>query len=239
MKPAAPMDHSSNKHIENPSAARGRPRGLLLDFGAVVSVSVFERHRQTEEVLGLPRGSLTWMGPLEPDTDPLWQSMQRDEITERDYWAIRARELGELVGEPHWDVLTMLTRVRQVDPNDVVRPEMLRLVRIACDNGIKVSMLTNELELFYGKAFLSGMDVLVHFDTIIDATHNGILKPDPRSYAMAIEAMDLPAQDILFVDDQFRNIAGGFKAGLQTQYFDLRDVSGQIAAIASRLHIAL
>jgi putative hydrolase of the HAD superfamily len=239
MKPVASMNRSMSKHIENKSDTSGRPRGLLLDFGSVVSVSVFERHRQTEEVLGLPRGSLTWMGPLDPETDPLWQSMQRDEITERDYWAIRARELGEAVGEPNWDVLTMLTRVRQVDPNDVVRPEMLRLIRIACDNGIQVSMLTNELELFYGKAFLSGMDVLVHFDTIIDATHTGILKPDPRSYAMAVEAMDQPAHEILFVDDQFRNVAGGFKAGLQTQYFDLRDVSGQIAAVASRLHIAL
>lgn len=233
------MDRSLNKHFSKLPAARGRPRGLLLDFGSVVSVSVFERHRQTEEILGLPRGSLTWMGPLAPDTDPLWQSMQRDEITEREYWAIRARELGAAVGEPDWDVLSMLTRVRQVDPNEVVRPEMQRLVRIACANGIKVSMLTNELELFYGKAFLSGMDVLVHFDHIIDATHSGILKPDPRSYATAIEAMDLPAHDILFVDDQFRNVAGGVKAGLQTQYFDLRDVPGQVAAIAARLNLQL
>jgi putative hydrolase of the HAD superfamily len=96
-------------------------------------------------------------------------------------------------------------------------------------------MLTNELELFYGKPFLAGMDVLVHFDPIIDATHTGILKPDPRSYQMAIEAMGLPAQHILFVDDQFRNITGAVKAGLQTQFFDLRDVSGQIASIAARL----
>jgi len=96
-------------------------------------------------------------------------------------------------------------------------------------------MLTNELELFYGKEFLRRMDVLEHFDAIVDATHTGILKPDPRAYAMATAAMELPAREILFVDDQFRNIAGAVKAGLQTQHFDVRDVPGQIAAVAARL----
>ena len=212
-----------------------RPRGLLLDFGSVISVSVFERHRQTEELLGLERGTLTWLGPLAPETDALWRAMQRDEISERDYWAIRARELGEAVGERDWDVLTMLTRVRQVDPTEVVRPWMRRLIRAARERGIRVAMLTNELELFYGKEFLLRMDVLADFDAVVDATHTGILKPDPRAYALAIEAMGLPAREILFVDDQFRNIAGAVKAGLQTQYFDLRDVPGQIASVAARL----
>jgi len=217
------------------SGRTGRPRGLLLDFGSVISTSVFERHREIEEVLGLARGRLTWLGPLAPETDPVWEAMQRDEISERDYWAIRARELGEAVGERDWDVLTMLTRVRQVDPNDVVRPGMQRLIRTAGARGIKVAMLTNELELFYGKEFLRRMDVLEHFDAIVDATHTGILKPDPRAYAMATAAMELPAREILFVDDQFRNIAGAVKAGLQTQHFDVRDVPGQIAAVAARL----
>jgi putative hydrolase of the HAD superfamily len=44
---------------------------------------------------------------------------------------------------------------------------------------------------------------------------------------------------MLFVDDQFRNIAGAVRAGLQAQYFDLRDVPGNVAAIAARLKLAL
>jgi putative hydrolase of the HAD superfamily len=219
-------------------ATRPRIKGLLLDFGSVISVSVFERHRETEAVLGLPAGSLGWMGPLAPETDALWQSMQQDRISERDYWAARAVELGRLVGEDGWDVLTMLTRIRQVDPNAVVRPKMKRLIEAASAAGIRVGILTNEMELFYGKPFLDRMDVLQHMQAIVDATHNNILKPDPRAYAMAIEAMDLPASDILFVDDQFRNVAGAVKAGLQTQYFDLRDIDGNIASIAVRLQLS-
>ena len=92
------------------------PRGLLLDFGSVISVSVFERHRETEAALSLRAGCLDWLGPLAPETDALWQAMQRDELSERDYWARRAAELGAAVGEPGWDVQTMMLRVRQTDP---------------------------------------------------------------------------------------------------------------------------
>ena len=214
------------------------PRGLLLDFGAVISVSLFERHRDTERVLGLPEGSLTWLGPLAPQTDDAWQAMQRDEITERDYWRLRARELGQSVGEPDWDVLTMLTRLRHTDPNAVVRPAVKRLVRRAREAGIEVGILSNELELFYGADFLSRMDVLQEFEVIVDATHTQVLKPDPRAYRLALEAMRLPAHEVLFVDDQFRNIAGALRCGLQVQYFDLRDVPGQLAAIEARLYPA-
>jgi len=215
------------------------PQALLLDFGSVISVSLFERHRDTEAELGLPADSLRWLGPIAPETDALWQAMQRDEISERDYWAQRARELGEAAGEPGWDMLAMLTRLRHTDPNAVVRPGIRRLVQQAHARGCRVGILSNELELFYGAEFLARMDILRDMHTIVDATHTEILKPDPRAYAMAVQGMGVAAERILFVDDQFRNIAGAHRAGLQTQFFDLRDVAGSIAAIAARLRIPM
>lgn len=219
------------------SIPQKRPKALLLDFGSVISVSPFERHRETERTLGLPAGTLTWLGPIDSSTDILWQSMQRDDITERDYWAIRAREIGAAIGERDWTVRAMLNRTRQTDPNAVVRPAMVKLVRRARANGIPVGILSNELELFYGPEFLSGMSILKDMAAIIDATHTGILKPDRRAYGMAIDALKASAEDVLFVDDQMRNVVGAVKAGLQVQYFDLRDIDGNIAAIATRLNL--
>jgi putative hydrolase of the HAD superfamily len=214
-----------------------RPKALLLDFGSVISVSVFERHRETEATLGLPPDTLTWLGPIDPSTDMLWQSMQRDEISERDYWAIRARELGASIGERDWSVRAMLTRTRQTDPNAVVRPSMVKLIRRARANGIVVGILSNELELFYGPEFLSRMSVLKDMAVIVDATHTGILKPDRRAYQLAVDELKTRPDEVLFVDDQIRNIAGAAKAGLQVQFFDLRDINGNIAAIAARLDL--
>ena len=236
---AGSMNLSQPPATPAPSAARAdaTPRALLLDFGSVISVSAFERHRQTERLLKLPSGSLTWLGPLDPDTDPLWVAMQRDEITEREYWAIRARELGMMVGESDWDMATMLTRLKHTDPNNAVRPEIQHLICRARADGIQVAVLSNELELFYGSRMLKRIDVLRDMDVIVDATHTKILKPDPRAYALALEGLRLPAHAVLFVDDQFRNIAGAVRAGLQAQYFDLRDVAGNIAAITARLKL--
>src|ERR1700722_7634009 len=76
------------------------PRALLLDFGSVISMSAFERHTETQSILQLVPGSLTWLGPFDPTTDPLWASMQREEISEREYWAFRSEQLGLAVGEP-------------------------------------------------------------------------------------------------------------------------------------------
>ena len=226
---------ASNGAPQRERSAVGSPRGLLLDFGSVISVSIFERHAETEKILGLATGTLRWLGPLAPESDELWRAMLSNQISERDYWALRSKETGELIGEPDWDMPTMLKRVRQLDPNTVVRPQMAALVRSARRRQLKVGILSNELALFYGEKFLAGMQVLSEFDAIVDATHNGILKPDPRAYALAVDALGLPAEQILFVDDQFRNIEGAWQAGLQTHYFDLRDVPGNIAAIAARL----
>jgi putative hydrolase of the HAD superfamily len=65
-------------------------KGLLLDFGGVISFTLIERHAASERVLGLPPGTLTWRGPFNPEGDPLWADMLADRIAERDYWARRA-----------------------------------------------------------------------------------------------------------------------------------------------------
>lgn len=221
------------------SAMNQIPTGLLLDFGSVITYSLFETHRATERVLGLPAGSLDWLGPLDPQSDALWRAMQRDEISERDYWAERALELGRACGEEGWDMRTLLRRVRHPAPDTTIRPEIRALVAAAKQRGIKSGILSNEMELFYGKPFLDRLEIMGDIAVVIDGSHSHILKPGRAAFEAAVHAMDLPAARILFVDDQFRNIAGAQEAGLQTQHFDLRDPAGSVAAIAARLRIAL
>ena len=74
-------------------------KALVLDFGGVISRTLFETHDLSEAALGLAPGTLTWRGPFAPETDPLWQAMQADQITERDYWLARTRTVGKMVGE--------------------------------------------------------------------------------------------------------------------------------------------
>ncbi len=39
---------------------------LILDFGGVISQTLFETLRRTETCLGLAPGTLTWGGPFDP-----------------------------------------------------------------------------------------------------------------------------------------------------------------------------
>lgn len=195
---------------------------LVLDFGGVISKTLFETHDAAEAALGLAGGTLTWRGPFAGDTDPLWSAMQRGELSERDYWLTRSREVGRLVGEDWDDMQTFVRRARGADPTLVIRPEADRAIRIARNAGRKLAILSNELDLFYGAEFRRKLPLLGHFDVIVDATHTGILKPDARAYGAVCDALGLAPQACVFVDDQERNIEGAIACGLPTVLFDVR-----------------
>ncbi|MBK6650301.1 MAG: HAD-IA family hydrolase [Betaproteobacteria bacterium] len=198
-----------------------KTQALVLDFGGVISRTLFETHHLTEAALGLAPGTLTWQGPFDPSMDPLWRDMQADKITERDYWLQRTREVGHLVGE-HWDKMeTLVQRARGADPDAVTRPEAIAAIQAAKAAGYKLAVLSNELDLFYGAAFRARLPLLNLFDVIVDATYTGILKPDARAYLACQEQLGIAAHQCLFVDDQLRNIEGARRVGWQTVHFDV------------------
>lgn len=197
-------------------------QALVLDFGGVISRTVFETHRDTERVLGLAPDTLTWMGPFDPEADPLWRAMQADEITERDYWHQRALETGRLVGEEWTSLPQFLQRIRGDDPEAIIRPEALAAIGAAKAAGRKLAILSNELDLFYGTGLREKLPFLADFDLIVDATYTNILKPDPRAYNFVTDGLGLAASDCVFVDDQMRNVRGAEAIGMKAVAFDVR-----------------
>lgn len=198
-------------------------KALVLDFGGVISRTLFETHDLSEVALGLAPGTLTWRGPFAPETDPLWQAMQADEISERDYWRLRTREVGLLLGEDWQDMKTLVQRARGADVDEVIRPEAVAAIARARSRGHKLAVLSNELDLFYGADFRQRLPLLDMFDVIVDATYTGILKPDARAYRTCLDQLGVQAADAVFVDDQLRNIEGAVRCGLQVVHFDVHD----------------
>jgi len=196
---------------------------MILDFGGVISRTLFETHDITEAALGLPPGTLTWQGPFDPSSDPLWQSMQADQISERDYWMARTRETGALIGQDWTRMERFVQAARGAEPAKVIRPEAVAAVEQAAAGGKKLAILSNELDLFYGADFRKKLPLLDVFDVISDATYSGILKPDPRAYQACLDELGLAAGDCVFVDDQPRNIVGAEAVGLSSIHFDVRE----------------
>lgn len=202
---------------------------LVLDFGGVISRTLFETHALSEAALGLPAGSLTWTGPFAPEQDPLWQAMQRDEISERDYWLTRTRETGQLLGETWTEMRQLVQRTRGNEVLAVIRPEFLAAIASAKQAGRRLAILSNELDLFYGEGFRAKCAFLQEFELIVDATYTQILKPDPRAYALVTQGLQLPAEQCVFVDDQERNIKGAQAIGMQTVHFEVTQPAASYA----------
>jgi len=197
------------------------PRALVLDFGGVITRTVFETQPENERALGLPPGTLAWRGPFDPAGDALWRSMRAGAISERDYYRVRSQETGRLVNEEWTTPAEFLRRVRGADPSAVIRPEALAAVGAAKQGGARLAILSNELDLFYGPELRTQLPFLRGFDLVVDATYTGILKPDPRAYALVADGLGLPAGSCVFVDDQERNIEGARAAGMDAVHFDV------------------
>ncbi len=196
-------------------------RALVLDFGGVISRTLFETHRETERALGLAEGTLNWRGPFDPESDRLWESMQSDEISERDYYARRTAEVSELIGADWTEMSQFVRAARGADPQAIIRPEALAAIDAAKQQGHQLAILSNELDLFYGSDFRSRLPFLDDFESICDATYTGILKPDARAYLQCCRQLGVEPAACIFVDDQRRNIQGAEAVGMQAVHFDV------------------
>ena len=196
-------------------------KALLLDFGSVISKSLFETLPDIEEAYGLAAGTLSWHGPFRPNQDQLWSDMQAGKLSEREYYYRRSAELSQVVGTEQ-KIIDIIQQSRGSGPSDkFLRPEAEAAVTSAKAAGATVAILSNELELFYGREAMEGISLLKEMAHIVDATHTKILKPDPRAYQMAVEALAIQKEDIVFVDDQMKNILGGEDFGLTCVFFDV------------------
>jgi len=217
------------------SARAMKTPALILDFGGVISQTLFETHPQTEKALGLAPGSLTWRGPFDPETDQLWCEMQRGKISERDYWLTRTRETGLRINQS-WDQTVQLVQAaRGADAMAIIRPEALQAIDDCQQLGVRLAILSNELDLFYGGEFRTKLPFLQAFELIIDASHTGILKPDPVAYSLVSTGLGIEPQLCVFVDDQRRNIAGAQAAGMQTVHFDVKAPADSFALAMNKL----
>ncbi len=224
-----------------PDGANRSPRPydvLLLDFGGVCLLNPVELHHHLEQVLALPDRTFQWLGPVDPATDELWQRMVAgDGLTERQYWAERAAEVGRTVGR------SLDTRAYMELVYHPPRPELIRpgatatTVAVARAAGFGVSVLTNDLSAFHGPDWQHGIEFFQLIDHLVDCSHTGVLKPDPRAFALACDTVGVAADRMLFVDDLPLNVEGAIDAGLGGVWFDVSKPEASWAEVQRLLQL--
>jgi putative hydrolase of the HAD superfamily len=194
---------------------------IAFDFGGPVLLTPFERTRALERRLALPEGSLDWRGPFDAHGDPLWRQLQAGDITEREYWWTRSRELVPHLreGSPR----ELFGVMFDAPPHEIIRPEAMTCLDLAESLELTTAIFTNDLADFQGPEWAAGIPFIGRISVIVDGSLTGVLKPDPRSYQFLIEALDRDPAEILYIDDQPMNIAGGERAGLRCVWLDVTD----------------
>ena len=197
-------------------------RGLLLDLGGTAFGSGLERLALLGERDPAVRSVVARRGPIGSEPDLLWDAMLRGEITEREYWRPRSAEVGAALGRPDWPITAFMHLLDGL-VEEVVRPEAAALAADAKAAGMLVGALTNDLAAFHGDAGMAGDPFIASLDALVDGPVTGVLKPDPRAYAMAAEALGLPPSAIVFVDDMSWNATAATDAGMIGLLLDLAD----------------
>jgi putative hydrolase of the HAD superfamily len=189
------------------------PRGLLLDLGGVLYATGIDLAGRLAEREPAMWPVIERIGGIASDRDELWQQMLRREVSEREYWELRAAQLGAAVGET-WDTRTLMNRMYELPEQDWLRAETVELMAAAKAAGLRLGALTNDMTAFHGPEWVERQEHLKLFDVIVDASLTGVLKPDPGAFSQGAGALGLPPEQIVFLDDMPWNVEGAQRAGM-------------------------
>lgn len=137
------------------------------------------------------------------------------------YNPVHALEKGELE-VPHFEehLAQALTQRagREVSADGLVQrmlgyfrhsPDMMSLVRRAKGHGIRTALLSNSWGMNYPADLFDGM-----FDALVISGEVGMRKPDREIYEYALEAIALPAEQCVFIDDLMPNVQAAAALGM-------------------------
>jgi len=188
-------------------------RAVLFDFGGVVLSSPFEAFRHYEREHGLPDDFIRTVNATNHHENA-WALLERGEVDLEGFDELFREESKALGHEvPGLDVLGLL--------GGEVRPAMVTALRRIREHGLPLALLTNNFapqpdveEGYHHRAEVA--EALALFDHVIESSKAGVRKPDPRAYELALEALGVAAEHVVFLDDLGINLKPAREMGMTT-----------------------
>jgi epoxide hydrolase-like predicted phosphatase len=185
---------------------------VLFDFGGVFTASPFVALRDAAAGFGVaPEVVLaTVFGDYAQDTDHPWHRLERGELTAAQAMAA----IGELAQQSGYGIDPIAVLRGSIGTGDVVRDDMVAAAREVKAAGLKTGVVTNNIKEFssHWRALLP-VDEL--FDVVVDSSEEGIRKPDPRIFRLALNRLGgLAPERTVFLDDAPGNVAAARALGM-------------------------
>ena len=167
-----------------------QPRGLILDFGGVLTSDFFEALRGFCRREGLPEDALLHLISVDDGAKGVLVDLERGAIGQPEFEA----QMAELLGVPQTGLLRRIAA--DLKPEEPVLQACEKLRR----HGIKLGVLSNSwgTEPFdpYGPWCLER-----NFDSVVISHRVGLRKPDPRIFELAAQGLGLTPEECVYVDD--------------------------------------
>ena len=198
-------------------------RGLLLDFGGVLTTSIWESFDAFCRAEGLPQGAVRRLFRDDPDALADLRRLETGEITD----IVFAERFGPRLGIDKTEGLIERMFVG-------LRPEdaMIAAVGKLRAAGVRTGLISNS----WGTGIYDSRLLDELFDAVVISGEVGVHKPQPEIYRLGAERIGVDPHDCIFVDDLRQNISGAEAVGITGVLH--RDPEATVAKLEELLGVA-
>jgi putative hydrolase of the HAD superfamily len=177
-------------------------RGLIVDYGGVLTTDVFVSFRAFCEASGLEPDAVRDRFRDDPEARGLLEALEVGRLTEAEY----ERRLGTVLGVAPEGLVDRLFALMKPDET------MIAGVRAARRAGVRTGLLSNS----WGDDRYDREQLAELFDAWVISGEVGLRKPDPAIYALVAERLELSPDACVFVDDLPGNLKPAAAIGMAT-----------------------
>ena len=178
-------------------------KGLLVDYGGVLTTNVFDSFRAFCHDEGLDPEAIKRLFREDPRALETVRGLELGELTEADF-AERFGELLEL--EPGRRDGLVERMFGHIQPDE----EMLEALRRARAQGVRTGLISNSMGAGrYDRSVFPDL-----FDGVVISGDEGLHKPEPAIYELGCERVGLAPAECVFVDDLRENCEGAEAVGM-------------------------
>ena len=179
----------------------GRLRGLLVDFGGVLTTNVFASFRAFCEAEGLDPNAVKALFRERGEGLALLRQLEKGELEVDEF----SQRFAPVLGVSNADGL-----VDRLFAGVAPDERMIGAVRAVHDSGIPTGLISNS----WGGTTYDTALIQELFDGVVISGEVGLHKPDPAIFRLGAERIGVPPEACLFIDDLRENCEGAEAVGM-------------------------